>query len=260
MNKRKNILFIFLILAFIIFGGFGNEVFSMSTSSFTTKMLDGILDISTDKCKYNQGETVTVSITNIGEEKVEIAGPCFNVYNDNRETMFSGCLFCYWELEAGESTTWYWNQKDQNCSQVPIGKYIIEGIFPTALEDKKYYDETSIYIYKNKNLVSNNQNKKELPDDTTPSFWTLSHVQVIGTGAYFIGGSHFYKGIGGCTLLIANLEEDSCMKITSLLNTSNSIQIIGKNKLVLLGFIGFHCSQKEVYINGMTLLALKTSR
>lgn len=260
MNKRKSTIFIFLILAFLIVSGFGNEVFSGSTSPFTTTTFDGVIDITTDKCKYKQGETVTVFITNIGEDKIEIGGPCFNVYTENRETVFSGCLFCYWKLEPGERETWYWNQIDKNWSQVPIGKYIIEGIFPTASEDKKYYDETSIYIYKNKNLVRNNPNEKELPDDTTLSFWTLSHVRINGTGAYFIGGSHFFQGIGGCTLVITSLEEDGCMKITSLLDTSNSIQIEGKNKLVMLGFIGFHCSQKGVYINGMALFALKTPR
>lgn len=161
MNKRKNTIFIFLILTFLILRGFGNEVFSGSNSPFTITTFDGVIDITTDKCKYKQGETVTVFITNIGEDKIEIGGPCFNVYNENRETVFSGCLFCYWKLEPGESETWYWNQIDKNWSQVPIGKYTIEGIFPTAYEDKKYCDETSIYVYKNKNFVRNNQNEKQ---------------------------------------------------------------------------------------------------
>ena len=129
---------------FILLGILVSSSFGVTVVAFTTATFDGIIDVSTDKSEYEYGETVTVIITNIGEATVEIAGPCFNISNENGETVFSGCLFCLWELEPGESETWCWNQKDREGEQVPWGNYTVEGSFPVG--DKKYSGDAHFSI------------------------------------------------------------------------------------------------------------------
>ena len=92
-----------------------------SAPTFTTLTHDKVIDVSTDKSVYKQGETVTVIITNIGETRIEITGPCFTVYNEHWETVFSGCLFWYLVLESGESEELF---KGMNARYLPTGHIV----------------------------------------------------------------------------------------------------------------------------------------
>ena len=87
--------------------------------------------------------------------------------------------------------------------------------------------------------------------------WFLAHIVAKGDeGACFVGGSHFVQGIGGCNVLIAEIEDtEGQIKITPLSDISNSIEIDGSNRVAMLGFIGFYCTQNGVYINGLALVA-----
>lgn len=158
MNIRKSTILALICVGFLTVSSSGVAVLSISNSAptFTASTQDGVIDISTDKSVYKQGETVTVIITNIGETRIEVTGPCFTVYNEHGETVFSGCLFWYLVLESGESETWCWNQKDMEWKQVPKGKYTVEGSFP-VVGDKKYVDNASFYIKKGRNPIASEQ-------------------------------------------------------------------------------------------------------
>jgi hypothetical protein len=158
MNIKKCTILVFICFGFLTVSSPEVLVSSIfdNSSSYTALTLNGPIDVSTDKSIYQQGENVTIIITNIGETRIEIAGPCYNVSNEQGESVFSGCLFCYFVLEPGESETLIWNQKDMEGKQVPKGKYTVEGSFP-VIGDKTYVDNTSFYIKKGKNPIGNEQ-------------------------------------------------------------------------------------------------------
>lgn len=158
MNIKKCTILVFICLGFLTVSSSGVLVSSTfdSSPSSTALTLNGVIDVSTDKSEYKRGENVTIIITNIGETRIEIAGPCFNVSNEHGEIVFSGCLFWYFVLESGENETLIWNQKDMDGKQVPKGNYIVEGSFP-VIGDKTYVDNASFYIKKGKNPIENEQ-------------------------------------------------------------------------------------------------------
>lgn len=129
-----------------------NRLLSMS--------LDGAVDISTDKSEYKRGEIVTIITTNIGETKIEIAGPCFNISNEKGEVVLSVCLYCLWELEPGEYETLGWTQKDKNGRQVPLGNYTVEGVF--TIDNENVTDNASF-------VIKDDNNPPDPPVITGPS-------------------------------------------------------------------------------------------
>ena len=158
MNIKKCTILVFIFFGFLTVGSPEVLVSSIfdNSSSFATLTLNGVIEIITDKSIYQQGENITIIITNIGETTIEIAGPCYNVSNEQGESVFSGCLFWYFVLEPGESETLIWNQKDMEGKQVSKGKYTVEGSFP-VIGDKTYVDSASFYIKKGKNPIENEQ-------------------------------------------------------------------------------------------------------
>jgi len=122
-----------------------SKVIGRMIGTIFTPYRDVAIDVSTDKEEYGINEPITVIVTNIGETKIEIGGPCFYIYNDIEELVWEGCMYCYWELEPGEFETWIWNQKNMNEEQVPGGTYTIKGEF--RIDDELYTDTDVFYIY-----------------------------------------------------------------------------------------------------------------
>jgi len=85
------------------------------------------LEVTTDKDVYDPGETVTIYLTNIGDEILYGGGPIITIYNNESEIVFQEATYCWHELEPEEYITWTWDQTDQQGSQVPNGFYEVEG-------------------------------------------------------------------------------------------------------------------------------------
>ena len=104
--------------------------------------------------------------------------------------------------------------------------------------------------------ININVTEKELNVDSVSDFWLLSHVVIrADEGSCFIVGSHFTQGLGRCNALIADVEDNNgYIKITPLLDTSNSTEIEGGNRLAMFGFIGFQSTRNGVYVNGIALI------
>ncbi len=115
-----------------------------SINSALAFTIDGPIDVSTDKETYNPGEPITVITTNIGSTNITIAGPCFEIYNEQEEIVFKACLFSLWDLEPGENETWCWNQKDEQERQVPDGEYTVKGLF--TVDNEEINDTASFVI------------------------------------------------------------------------------------------------------------------
>ena len=115
-----------------------------SVPTYTTVILDDrTIDVSTDKPVYVTGETVTLTITNIGQETIE-GNPSFEVFNENNELVFGCYPECWIPLEPGESFDCLWEP------DVPQGKYVVEGWFTTYTET--YEDNATFFIFDNNQI------------------------------------------------------------------------------------------------------------
>ena len=155
---------------------------------------DVAIDVSTDKDEYGINEAITVIVTNIGETKIEIGGPCFYIYNDLEELVWEGCMFCYWELEPGEFETWIWNQKNMREEQVPGGTYTVKGEF--RINDELYTDTDVFYIYVTAKFcgyvyASDRQTPLE---NATISIDAVDCIWITDENGYYETGYHWIPG------------------------------------------------------------------
>jgi len=103
-----------------------------------------VLEVTTDKETYSQGELVTIFLTNIGDEVLSGGGPIITIYNEYNDIVYQLGAYCWVELEPGEFVDWWppWNQTDQQGVQVPTGTYVVEG-FLSGFEEN--YSDTAIF-------------------------------------------------------------------------------------------------------------------
>ena len=94
----------------------------------SVNLLGPVLEVTTDKEVYGQGEPVTIIFTNVGDEILSGGGPIVTIYNNVDEIVCQDACYCWWELEPGEYFIWPpWDQTDQHGNQVPVGSYVVEG-------------------------------------------------------------------------------------------------------------------------------------
>ena len=108
--------------------------------------LGPVLDVTTDKETYNQGELVTIFLTNVGDEVLSGGGPLVTIYNEENEIMYQLGAWCWVELEPGEFIDWWppWDQIDEQGEQVPVGTYVVEGFLSDG--EDGYIDTAIFYI------------------------------------------------------------------------------------------------------------------
>ena len=106
------------------FKAWGIDVESLSFKVTTAQLL-----LETDKDTYSLGENVTVTLTNIGAETVEIGGyPAWGIYSYPEETLVFPMYyqFLLWSLEPGENDTITWDQYNAfTQSPVDPGMYVV---------------------------------------------------------------------------------------------------------------------------------------
>jgi len=108
------------------------------------------LEVTTDKDVYDPGETVTIYLTNIGDEILYGSGPIITIYNNESEIVFQEATYCWHELEPEEYITWTWDQTDQQGQQVPNGFYVVEGALYGVGET---FVDSSIFAVTEEDLV-----------------------------------------------------------------------------------------------------------
>ena len=107
--------------------------------------MGAVLEVTTDKIIYRQGEPVAIFLTNVGDEILSGGGPVITIYDKENEIVYQDACYCWYELEPGEYVTWPpWDQTNQQGNQVPIGRYVVEG-FLSGGEDN-YIDTATFYI------------------------------------------------------------------------------------------------------------------
>ena len=117
---------------------------SDSVPTYTTVILDDrIIDVSTDKPVYVTGETISLIITNIGQETIE-GNPSFEVFNEDGDLVYGCYPECWIPLEPGESFDCPWEPN------VPQGKYVVKGWFTTYTDT--YFDNATFFIFENKQI------------------------------------------------------------------------------------------------------------
>jgi hypothetical protein len=78
-------------------------------------------------------------------------------------------------------------------------------------------------------------------------------VVAKGTGNVTTIGGNFLLGIGYCLAMVVELEDDGQVEITSLFDPSNSSVVEGRQRILLIGFVGIRFTLLEVNINGLVL-------
>lgn len=102
------------------------------------------LKLTTDKGNYEIGKIVKIFFTNIGVETLCGEVPIVSYYNEYNELIYREAIYCYWKLEPSEFFNWAWDQKDFTNEQVPVGKYLAEGIISGI--EKNYINPVSFNI------------------------------------------------------------------------------------------------------------------
>jgi len=86
--------------------------------------------LETDKRIYNLGENVTITLTNISNETIEIGGyPAWQIFTYPGEEPVYPRIFAFlaWSLDPGESDTFIWNQYNEfNESFCEPGTYVVK--------------------------------------------------------------------------------------------------------------------------------------
>jgi hypothetical protein len=153
-----------------------------------------VIEVSTDREEYGLGEPVTVIITNVGETKIGISGPCFYFYNQQDELVWEGCLYCYWELEPGEYETIIWDQKNMQGEQVPSGIYRVKGEF--NIDEELHSDTATFYILESGRFCGYVYG----PDGQTPLEKAVIYVDAVDCfwetdeNGYYETGNHWMPG------------------------------------------------------------------
>ena len=111
----------------------------------TVESQGAIFEVTTDKTLYILGESVTIFLTNVGDENLSAGGPIITIYDSEDEIVYQEACYCWYELEPGECITWpSWDQTNQQGDQVPVCSYIVEGFLSGF--DESYVDEAAFYI------------------------------------------------------------------------------------------------------------------
>ncbi len=90
---------------------------------------NNVLKLSTDKDTYSKGETVNITLQNIGNNTVTFAtGGIIDLKNSDTGQCIWGCPDEYVtqaliDLEPGQIKISNWDQRDRNGTQVSPGKY-----------------------------------------------------------------------------------------------------------------------------------------
>jgi hypothetical protein len=88
--------------------------------------------LETDKNVYILGENVTIVLSNIGTETIQIGGyPIWEIHTYPEEEPVYPSIFAFlaWSLEPGENDTIAWNQTNQfTHSPVEAGMYVVRDL------------------------------------------------------------------------------------------------------------------------------------
>ena len=83
------------------------------------------------------------------------------------------------------------------------------------------------------------------------------YVSIKGTATETIIRGSFTFGFGQCLYMKVNLENDGSVKINSLINPSNSVELKkGSHQIHLIGFNGFYSHILKTRIEGNAFLAV----
>jgi hypothetical protein len=103
---------------------------SLDPTPYYVKRYPPKLSLETDKTIYKLGENVTITLTNISNETVEIGGyPAWQIFTYPQENPVYPEIFAFlaWSLDPGENDTIIWNQYDAFMgSFCTIGTYVIK--------------------------------------------------------------------------------------------------------------------------------------
>jgi hypothetical protein len=81
--------------------------------------------LTTDKSCYNFGSAATIKLANVGQQAITLtSNNPWDIKDTNNNLVFSPMKNNQLEdLDAGDSKSWLWNQKNQNNVQVAAGSY-----------------------------------------------------------------------------------------------------------------------------------------
>jgi hypothetical protein len=86
--------------------------------------------LKTDKSIYKLGENVTITLTNVSNETIEIGGyPAWQIFTYPAEDPVYPMIFAFlaWSLNSGENDTFIWNQYNEfTWSFCTVGTYVIK--------------------------------------------------------------------------------------------------------------------------------------
>lgn len=81
-------------------------------------------------------------------------------------------------------------------------------------------------------------------------------VHIKGTATVQVIRGDFFLGFGKCFYMKVDLENDGSLKISSILNPSNSVELNGNNQIHIIGFNGYYNEILKTRINGQALLVI----
>ena len=92
------------------------------------QMESDVLQTTTNKLFYSQGEEITIEMVNIGAETISGGGVYFSVYDLYGNLLAGNGLFLAFEWAPGEGfSSFTWDQTNENGEQVDRGTYVILG-------------------------------------------------------------------------------------------------------------------------------------
>ncbi len=128
---------------------------SIPTFSYANSVNDYRLEVTTDKSIYVYGEPVNITVSNVGEQRIE-GIPYFYIFfiSDNGEyhqVISVPTDELRYALEPNESYNYVWDQKNGNGDQVSDGKYeVIAGFLGCcgiiAEDNTTFSIKNAIYI------------------------------------------------------------------------------------------------------------------
>ena len=81
-------------------------------------------------------------------------------------------------------------------------------------------------------------------------------VDIKGTATVLLVRDSFFLGFGKCLYMKINLENDSSIEISSIINPTNSVELQGRYQIHLIGFSGRYNHLFKTRIDGEALIAI----
>jgi len=81
-------------------------------------------------------------------------------------------------------------------------------------------------------------------------------VLITGKATVQISRGQFILGFGKCFYMKIDLKDDGSIKISSLTNPSNNVELEGSYQIHLIGFNGYYKNILKARIDGKALLAI----